>query len=880
MKGLIVCCLLILGFGLKAQDHLLLRGQTRDTTLAPIAFANVMAIDTATKEMKAFAVTDVKGNFQLRLEKNTAYELQVTFVGFTPIKQLVTLEQSPEDPLIIIMKESVNALDEVTVVSEMPVLVRGDTISYKAEAFTKGDERKLEDVLAELPGFDVNDNGEIEVQGKRVDKVLVDGKEFFEGDTKLATQNIPADVVDRVQVLQNFNDIAPMQGVMDDDRLALNIELKGDKKRMVFGDIEVGGGPEKRYFGHANTFYYAPQTSVNFIGNTNNVGELALSLSDYFRMSGGMAALASRNGTSYRINAGDAGIPLTDRNSAQNLTNSLGALNVTTRFSDKVQFSGFAIGFDNNVEMATNSQRTYPQLSGQTQELLNTVSTIDNRSVLGRFSAKYTPSYNLQIDYNFFGKRSTIDQFMLLNSQLLSGSNQLSEGNERMPSSQNHQARLFSAIDDKNIISAEVSYNTEENLTEQLLVSEQALFGSFLTSNAPILQLSQDQKIDSKRLDGAFNYYHILNKTTHLNVAFGINLSRQSLTNLLLSESDQVEQAEQKLDITNRYARFLYKKRWNRLTLIPEVSINSYSVSTLGESSDPKQYVFPQVNALYEFGSSHEIEINYQQSIEYNDVGAYADNYRLDRYNTLLVGNPALNPAIYHSINVSYRNFNMYNFFNIYGGLNYQYIKEGFTNNQSLVGVENALTAINSISANRIVNGFLDIEKRFDYFRLNGRINLSQTQLNNQFESQAIENNNFIQNYALDMSAKIFKCLTLRTGYSVNVNRYSSGDLASTFVNYRPTVSSTLSIKGWRLETEYAYNKYVNQSQNQQSAFDVLDVSVSYRKAKSPWEFKVQGLNLLDTREVRRDSFSNNLISTFSYGIQQRYGLFTIKYDI
>ena len=74
------------------------------------------------------------------------------------------------------MKESVSSLDEVTVIAERPVLVQGDTISYKAEVFTKGDERKLEDVLAELPGFDIRDNGDIEVQGKKVDKVMLDGK--------------------------------------------------------------------------------------------------------------------------------------------------------------------------------------------------------------------------------------------------------------------------------------------------------------------------------------------------------------------------------------------------------------------------------------------------------------------------------------------------------------------------------------------------------------------------------------------------------------------------------------------------------------------------------------------------------------------------------
>ncbi|MEP0986048.1 carboxypeptidase-like regulatory domain-containing protein [Ekhidna sp.] len=868
----------LVSFGIQAQNHILLKGQTRDSTFAPIAFANVIAIDTATQEMKAFAVTDVKGGFQIRLQENTVYEIKVTFVGYVPFSQYMKLDKFPETPLTIIMKEAVNALDEVTVVAEMPVLVRGDTISYKAEAFTKGDERKLEDVLEELPGFAIRDNGDIEVQGKRVDKVLVDGKEFFEGDTKLATKNIPADVVDRVQVLQNFNDIQPMQGLNNDEQLALNIELKSDKKRIVFGDTEAGGGPDNRYFGHANTFYYAPKTSVNFIGDGNNVGALALTLNDYFRMSGGLSSMASRNGTSFRMNAGDAGIPISDRNSASHLTNRLGALNFTTRPTDRFQLSGFLIGFDNDITMGSNSLRTYPQLEDQTQEQLATTSSIGNKSGLGRFSAKYTPNYNLQLDYTFFGKRSTIDQELLRNSQLMSGDNSLQENNQREPSSQSHQVRMFNALNERNIVSAEVNYNEEQTTTNQLLASQLPLFSNFLPNNT--LQLSQDQDIISKRIDGAFNYYYILNKTTHINAAVGINRSKQTLISNLADEQEEVVDLDQELNITNRYARIRYRKKWNKLTLSPGVSLNSYTVKGVDESPNQVQYLLPQINARYEFGTSHDIDFSYNQSLEYNDVSAYGEGYRLNGYNTLLFGNLSLDPAFSHNLGLSYRNFNMYNFFNISGGLNYQYIKDGFINNQELSGVENVLTSVNAADANYTTSGYLNLEKRFDHFRVSGMVTVSKSVLNNQIESQLIQNDNFMHQYRLNMSARLFKKLSIRTGYTASINRYSSGSLTNQFVNHRPNIGTTFSYKGFRFETEYAYNKYVNQSQDQETSFEVLDASLSYRKKKSPWEFKVQGLNLLDTRAVRRDSFSDNLISTYSYNIQQRYGLLTIMYDL
>jgi len=152
--------------------------------------------------------------------------------------------------------------------------------------------------------------------------------------------------------------------------------------------------------------------------------------------------------------------------------------------------------------------------------------------------------------------------------------------------------------------------------------------------------------------------------------------------------------------------------------------------------------------------------------------------------------------------------------------------------------------------------------------------------LNNQIEGQVLENKNFAQQYRLSFSAKMFKIWSLRAGYTLQINEYRAGSISNTFVNDQPNASTTLLFKGFRLDISYEYNQYTNRDQNVRSAFDVLDASLSYRKKKSPWEFKVQGLNLLNTLEVRRDSFSNNLISTYGYFIQPRYGVLTAKFDL
>ena len=125
-------------------------------------------------------------------------------------------------------------LDGVEIVYEMPVTVKGDTIVYNADSFNRGNEKKLGDVLENLPGVEINDDGEIQVEGKTVQKVMVEGKDFFDGDSKLATKNIPANAVDKVEVLRNFSEVSQMRGVTNNqDNIAINIKLKEGKKNFL-----------------------------------------------------------------------------------------------------------------------------------------------------------------------------------------------------------------------------------------------------------------------------------------------------------------------------------------------------------------------------------------------------------------------------------------------------------------------------------------------------------------------------------------------------------------------------------------------------------------------------------------------------------------------
>ena len=166
-----------------------LTGVVKDS-IGPLEMANVIALDTVSKKIVSYGFTDANGQYKLDLQKNTVYNIKISYIGLKSVDDYVkTLDA---DLVKNYKMSNDNMLDEITIVSKMPVRIEGDTIIYNADSFKNGTERKLEDVLKKLPGVELNDAGEIEVEGKVVNKLMVNGKDFFDGDTKVGTKNIPS----------------------------------------------------------------------------------------------------------------------------------------------------------------------------------------------------------------------------------------------------------------------------------------------------------------------------------------------------------------------------------------------------------------------------------------------------------------------------------------------------------------------------------------------------------------------------------------------------------------------------------------------------------------------------------------------------------------
>ncbi len=878
---------LMLVSGISFAQNSVLTGQVVDSLGQAISYANVIAVNQTTQKIGGFGISDSEGRFKLNLSQGSDYILRVSFVGYKPYERVI--EMGAAQSVRVVLEQDETMLEMVEVVTELPVTMKGDTLTYKTDAFTTGTERKLKDVLEKLPGFEVDDNGEVKVQGQKVNKLMVDGKDFFDGDTKMGTKNLPANAVDKVQVLKNFNEIAPIRGLDNDESLALNIQLKEGKKNMVFGDLTAGGGPSERYLGHANTFYYAPKLNVNLIADANNIGELAFTLQDYFRFSGGMAGLAGRTGSTVNLSGEDLGIPLAQRNNALDLKTRLAAVNLNYTPVAKWKHAGFVIGSASDNRMGSVSQRTYLNPDGNNQEELSSAVSVENSSALLKYGLTYTPREETYMKYSVFGKVADIHNQNSLNSDFGQLQQQLHTVQTRKPYSVQQKGEWYHAPSPKQVYSVEVNWEKKQQDPFYDLTTNLKPFPAIIPQmDREMYRLWQRQEINTRILEGALNYYRILNPTNHLNWSLGYQDMRQSLIGDLTDPSSpsgmDAFRNDSRFGFQDLYLGMTYKTKWKKLVLSPSLYLHGYSwqdVQFKDALAYRKAMLLPGFYSKWSIKTNKSLVYRFSTQVNFMDVQKLAEGLVVQDYNSVFAGNRMLDNGYFTNHALNYTHHDFFSAFNLFGNLNWQRRRDDLVNTTRFAGVNRLLGVVTLEPINETINGDLTVDKRFSNFKIQGggRWNAFSTHVI--LDDLLARNRQFSQHYHMKLTATLAKKLEVDLGYSLENNAYQGANLSNTFTTHSPKLELDWDLwKGFKLNADYTYNTYLNQNMATRSDFEFLNAFVSYQKVSSPWEFRLAVWNILDTRAIRRDSFSENLISTYSYLVQPRYGIVTIKWDI
>ncbi|TYP99498.1 outer membrane beta-barrel protein [Tenacibaculum adriaticum] len=909
MKKLLLLAVIMIANITNAQIKL--SGVVKDSTGNPLEMANLIAINNNTKKLDSYGFTDSYGNYKLNLKKNATYSIKASYVGMKTSDLTIVTQES--DLLKDIILELDETLDEVEIISKMPVTVKGDTIVYNADSFKSGTEKKLGDVLKKLPGVEVNDDGEIQVEGKTVKKVMVEGKDFFDGDSKLAVKNIPANAIDKVEVLKNHSEVSQMSRVTDnEDNIVINLKLKEGKKNFWFGEVVAGVGlgmQDERYLVHPKLFYYNPKYSVNVISDFNNIGEIPFTRRDYFKFTGGFRGGGGR-GTSFNVASSDIGFLTMRNDKAKEIETRFGAVNFSYSPKQNWDLSGFAIYSGTNTDMEENTTRNYINPEENNPDAIETETTqssTNQKSNLGliKLSSSYKKNENNQFDYDIFIKVSDQNEYQNFTSNRITvnGANTtvpIDEVSSQNPFSISQNANYYYTLNDKNIFSFEAQHlwQNEDPFYNAKLAELSFADQLGLTSPQTLFDVSQNKRVKTNKLDVKIDYYYVLNAKSNLNFSLGSTLSTQQFNSDVFQVLDNGNQ--QNINNTNvindveytfndYFGGLHYKFITGIFTFDQGFTLHQYSAENiqLGTSFDNNfTKLLPDASIKVALKKSETLRLNYSQQVSFTDINSVAEGYVFNNYNRLYSGNRELESALSHNISLSYFSFNMFNYTNVFANINYNKRIDAVKGLTEFNGVDQTSTSINSVFPDESISANANFQKSYRKFKLSLGGNVGYSKSNNLFFSSETntnenrESNSFTQLYRTRLSSNFRDAPNFDVGYNVSINKYDQGGNINTFTTHSPFINFDAFITNDLVfNTKYTYNNYRNEEKTL-NTYSFWDADLTYQKKDSKWEYKIGMTNLLNTKSLNQDDTNTIFNSTSAYIIQPRYATFSVKYNL
>jgi len=351
-------------------------GKLMDTTnKKPIADATISLLSTKDSSLVTFTLSNKQGQFDIKGLTTGNYRLVITHQEYTEIKKTVSIteEKKQVDVGEVATANNVKEMAGVVVTNEAPIVVKNDTIQFNASGFRTQPNATAEDLIKKLPGMEVDKEGNVKSQGEQVQKVYVDGKEFFGNDPKLATKNITADMIESVQVFDDMSDQAKFTKIDDGSRTkTLNIKLKKDRNKGYFGRATAAYGSNDRYEGNLSVNKFNGNQRISLLFNANNINKQGFSFSDIISSMGGFSGFGGGGGgggmmmggggggggMQVRVGGGGGGGGASSTGIIKSLST---GLNYTDQWSNKIKVTGsyFYSNSDNRQEQSSLRRTTY-----------------------------------------------------------------------------------------------------------------------------------------------------------------------------------------------------------------------------------------------------------------------------------------------------------------------------------------------------------------------------------------------------------------------------------------------------------------------------------------------------------------------------------------
>jgi hypothetical protein len=667
-------------------QYWVVKGTVVDSTdQKPLTQATVILLNQADSTIKVKS-TDLEGRFRITGVLNGNYQLAIRYVGYKSFQISLNVQDKTIDLDSIKLPIDTKRLDDVTVEGlEDRVIQNGDTTEMIAEAFKVNPDATASDLLEKMPGITVQ-NGQVQAQGENVARVLVDGREFFGDDPNAALQNLPADIIERIQVYDQASDQARFTGFMDGETSkTLNIITKASMRNGEFGRAYAGAGTDETYNAGASINLFRPKSRTTILGQTNNINLQNFSTSDLLGVTTGGGR---RGGGGARGRAGgNGGRGGTGGNTSDFLVGQQPGISRTTSFGTnysfedggpfKISASYFFNHADNDANESLFRQFTIPENEGQTydENSLNESANTNHRvsaeleyQINEKNSIIMRPRFTFQQNDG----RSLLQGFTDLNGSPLNETTTLNSSDLMAYNFNNNL--LWRHAFEKRGRSFSVNLNTSynENTGEALLLSENIFFNT----NRPLVPFNQESSLDQNGLSmtvnatytepltersqllGSYRYGYQFNDSDK--VAFDFNESAGDYIDLNPLLSNTFEN-----NYTTHLSTLGYNLRGEKGSLTLR---GSYQLATLdneqtfpstGEIKRTFENFIPNVVYRYRIDRGHTLNINYRART--NPPTLTQLQNVLDNSDPLNIttGNPALSQTYTHSATVRYNKVDM-----------------------------------------------------------------------------------------------------------------------------------------------------------------------------------------------------------------------------
>lgn len=384
---------LLLNTGVSAQN-LRLTGTVRDSTdRTALVGATVQVLNPANADEKRFATTDAEGKFSFSNLAARGYLLKISYVGYRDVNRPIQVPPAGLELGSVMLTSATSTLGEVKITGRVPPATqKGDTIQFNANAFKTNPDATTEDLIQKMPGIQI-ENGTVKAQGEEVKRVLVDGKEFFGDDATLALKNLPAEVVDKIEVFDRLSEQSQFTGFDDGNtQKTINIVTRADRRNGQFGRFFAGAGTNETYQAGGNLNYFNGKHRWSVLGLSNNLNQQNFSSQDLLGVQNASSGGGGRGGRGGGGGGGSSDNFLTGQQAGITTTNSLG-LNYDGQWGKKWKVNG-SYFFNNTGNVNTRDLTRTLFLDTTANQVYREELTSSNRNANHRFNARLEYTIN------------------------------------------------------------------------------------------------------------------------------------------------------------------------------------------------------------------------------------------------------------------------------------------------------------------------------------------------------------------------------------------------------------------------------------------------------------------------------------------------------